>query len=620
MQDDVFIMKSLRHISVAVAGVLLFAQATMSAQERPDSLRRAYDFPAAVEAGRKALEEADSLSRAAIEEELTLSQNGLSMMDYCSQPVVVAKYRFSTQDFFLFYPMPNRSWRPVPNQLDSLGGSDLARAMYIPDGEEHIYYSAKDRDGIRNIYHTQRRDSLWTIPALTNEHLTSSSDEIYPVLSDDGKSLYFASKGLYGMGGYDLYVSHWNDDTHDWGMPVNLGFPYSSPYDDFLFVNTDDGRYSMFASNRECASDSVYIYVLEYDSMPLRKKVGGVDELRGLAALVPQNDPSKMNYSQAVSGTAQEEDANVLRYMEKMGKVRSLRDSISIYSRNLDRLRARLSSDEVTDRQALTGEIMGKELAIPAMQVELEKAVKELQQIELDFLSSGVVIDPDKLRAEADREVVGTASDYVFSKNEMGEDLHFEFEKPVSTFDYSFKILETGQFAEDNTLPDGLIYQIQLFATSSKAGVEQLKGLSPVFEHENGGKNVYTVGLFKTYSDVLSQLNSVKKAGFKSAVIVAFRDGGEITVAKARSLEATAKPLYKVRIIPDDSQSLSEAVLNALRQSTDADIARVIDNGAVVFEIGPIDDREICETILTGLKAAGIENISIIEAGKTLAE
>lgn len=613
-------MKTLRHISVVVAGVLLFAQATASAQVKQDSLRRAYDFPAAVEAGLKALEDADSLSRAALEEDLILSQNGLSMMDYCSSPVVVAKYRFSIQDFFLFYPMRNRSWRPVPNQLDSLGGSDIARAMYIPEGEEHIYYSAMDRDGIRNIYHTELRDSLWTIPALTNEHLTSTSDEIFPMLSDDGKSLYFASKGLYGMGGYDLYVSRWNDELRDWGMPVNLGFPYSSPFDDFLFVNTDDGRYSMFASNRECARDSVYIYVLEYDNMPLRKKVGGVEELRELASLTPQNDPSKMNYSQAVSGTAQEEDANVLRYMEKMDNVRSLRDSISLYNRNLDRLRARLTSDEVTDRSALTSEIMSRELAIPAMQAQLEKAIRELQQIELDFLSSGVVIDPDKLRAEADREVVGAASDYVFSKNEMGGEPHFEFEEPVSVFDYSFKILETGQFAEDNTLPAGLIYQIQIFTSTSQATAEQLKGLSPVFEHKVSGKYVYAAGLFKSYSDALSHLNSVKRAGFKSAIIVAFRDGEDISVAKARALEATAKPLYKIRIIPDDSQSLPEAVLNALRDSTDADIARVIDNGTVVFEIGPIDDREACETIVAVLEAAGLENISIVDAGHTLAE
>lgn len=137
-----------------------------------------------------------------------------------------------------------------PNQLDSLGGDGLARAIYVPDGAGDIYYSAKDEEGIRNIYCTHLSDSLWSVPALINERMTSSSDEIYPMLSPDGQSLYFASKGLYGMGGYDLYVSQWNKETGDWDVPVNMGFPYSSPYDDFLFVNTADGKYSIFASNR----------------------------------------------------------------------------------------------------------------------------------------------------------------------------------------------------------------------------------------------------------------------------------------------------------------------------------------------------------------------------------
>ena len=35
-----------------------------------------------------------------------------------------------------------------------------------------------------------------------------------------------------------------------------------------------------FASNRECGRDSVTVYVLEYDSMPVRKAVSDVGELR----------------------------------------------------------------------------------------------------------------------------------------------------------------------------------------------------------------------------------------------------------------------------------------------------------------------------------------------------
>ena len=163
------------------------------------------------------------------------------------------------------------------------------------------------------------------------------------------------------------------------------------------------------------------------------------------------------------------------------------------------------------------------EIALPAHQKRLTAALKELQQIEMDFLSNGIVIDPDKLRAEADREMVGTPSHYVFSKNEPGPALDLDIEKPEPSFDYSFKILDVGQFAEDNTLPDGLVYQIQLFASVRKATERDLKGLSPVFSRPaSGGKTAWSVGVFRTYADALSRLNKVKSLGFKGAVITAF--------------------------------------------------------------------------------------------------
>lgn len=262
---------------------------------KADSCRMAYSFAEAVQYSESAVEALDSTASARAEEQLLMARNGLNMMSFCSQPTVVAKQTFPLKDFFLFYPLKDHSWRKTPNQLDSLGGDNLSRAIFIPDGSRDIYYSAKDEEGIRNIYATHLTDSLWSVPTLINEQMTSSSDEIYPMLSPDGQSLYFASKGLYGMGGYDLYVSNWNSETNDWDMPVNMGFPYSSPYDDFLFVNTEDGKYSIFASNRECGRDSVTIYVLEYDSMPVRKAVTDVDELRALASLNPARDHSRID-------------------------------------------------------------------------------------------------------------------------------------------------------------------------------------------------------------------------------------------------------------------------------------------------------------------------------------
>lgn len=581
---------------------------------KADSCRMAYNFAEAVQYSESAVEALDSTASARAEEQLLMARNGLNMMSFCSQPTVVAKQTFPLKDFFLFYPLKDHSWRKTPNQLDSLGGDNLSRAIFIPDGSRDIYYSAKDEEGIRNIYATHLTDSLWSVPTLINEQMTSSSDEIYPMLSPDGQSLYFASKGLYGMGGYDLYVSNWNSETNDWDMPVNMGFPYSSPYDDFLFVNTEDGKYSIFASNRECGRDSVTIYVLEYDSMPVRKAVTDVDELRALASLNPARDHSRIDNDAAVPDEGQQNESTK-RYMDKMREVRALRDSVARFGKNLEKMRSGLAGASGEEKARLTAEISDKEMMLPTLNSALNAAVKELQNIEMDFLANGIVIDTRKLQAEADKEIVGASSGYTFSKNSYGPALHLDIMKPKPTFDYSFMILPEGRFAENNTLPEGIIYQIRIFTLGRKATVADLNGLSPVFERTTtSGRHAYSVGLFKSYKDVLSNLNKVKNRGFRDAQIDAFHNGQVINVRKARELESKVRTLFMVKIFPEDGQSLSEQAIAAVHEHSDKDLIKSVEAGSVVFTTGPFEDKSQVDVLVAALKASGAENVSVSES------
>jgi len=576
-----------------------------------DSLVREYSFEEAASLYEAALRMApDSLSRQQIEDALLQAQNGRNMLDYGSRPSVVARQRLSVKDFFLYYPVADGSWRPVPNQLDTLAGNPLVHGMYIPDGIRELYYSSADADGIHNIYRTELRDTVWTVPELINENLTSSSDEIFPVLSPDGNSLYFASKGLYGMGGYDLYVSRWNRESHDWETPVNLGFPYSSPADDFLFMNTPDGKYSLFASNRECSRDSVWVYVLEYDSMPVRQALTDAAQAKALSRLIPDGDPTRLENRGAVSRVQEDDDTR--RYTEKMRQVRSLRDTVYAYGRTLDAARGRIDAATEEERATLAAEILRREAELAGMQDSLAAATAQLQKIEMDFLLSGVVLDPDKLQAEADREVVGASSGYAFSRKRMGDPVRMDILRPKPTFDYSFMILPEGRFAEDNTLPDGLVYQIQLFVMSTKATVAQIKGLSPVFCRTGAQqKYTYSVGVFRTYKDVLANLNRVKKQGFRSAFIVAFQDGKSIPVSQARELEKTIRTQYRIRILPPDGDSLSDSAILTIRALTPKDLSKETDGGSVSYVLGPFNDRTEVDRIVAALRADGLSGVSI---------
>ncbi len=501
---------------------------------KADSLRMAYDFRAALACYREAIKaEPDTTRHPYLETQRLLGENGANMMKFVYKPVVVAKKRFSIDDFFLYYPMEDWSWREFPNILDSLGQHPYAKALYAPDDEDVIFFSAQDENGVRNIYMTEDQDSIWSAPALLDEALVSSSDEVYPTLSGDGGTLYFSSRGLFGMGGYDLYYSTWNRRTKTWDTPVNLGFPFSSPYDDLLYYDSPDGEYTLFASNRECSPDSVYVYVLEHDSMPINT---AVDDPRELRELMKLNPPQAVKAEETQMTVPENEDTR--QYMVKINEVKDLRDSIYICEAEMDEARARYaSSDDVKERTELSAEITHLEQLQPLLQSRLENAVAELQSIEMDFLYRGIVIDPDKLIANVEgKPEVSKGPEYTFVRKNMGEPLDIEVEV-VDKFDYTFMILPEGRFAADNELPSGIVYQIQIFSINRKATIKELKGLSPVFEHVSGSRHNHAVGLFRTYADVLSQLNTVRRAGFKEAFIIAFLDGHSISVASARAME-----------------------------------------------------------------------------------
>ena len=584
-----------------------------------DSLRKAYCFGAALDAYEAAAKEAaDSLERQRCEDGAILAQNGLNMLGFCNKPVVVAREKFSLKDFFLYYPLPDRSWRPVPNALDTLGSGPV-NATWIPERASTLYFSAPDADGIRNLCRTQFADTVWTAPELLGEQLTSSGNEIFPMVSPDGQSLYFASDGLYGMGGYDLYVSHWNKEQREWDTPMNLGFPYSSPYDDFLFINSPDGKYSVFASNRGCAADSVFVYVLEYDSMPLRYNFDDAgEEIRTLAGLAPAAEASLVDNREVVSKPDEAENELQRRYVSRVQEVRRLRDSIYVRGLRVDAARDAFAAAGDAKRQEMAEGIIAMEESLVDLEDSLNTAVKLLGKLEMDIIMSGQVINPDMVQEIADREMKGSDNGYAFSAHSLGEVPEMTVLEPVKAFDYSFMILPEGRFAEDNTLPSGLVYQIQLFTSSKQATADKLRGLSPVFWRRSASlKFTYYAGLFRTYKDVLANLNKVKRAGFKSAFIVAFNNGKSITVQAARKMEQTAVNTYNIRIKVGGDGSLTESAKTVLLSITGKELARNVDaDGTVTYVVGPYRDRTEAATTATALRANGFPSAEVEEIAK----
>lgn len=92
-------------------------------------------------------------------------------------------------------------------------------------------------------------------------------DEDAPFLHPDGKTMYFSSKGHTTMGGYDIFESS-IDSMGNWSTPINMGHPINTPDDDIYFVLTADGRNAYLSSVKESGYGLQDIYTIR----PFEKK------------------------------------------------------------------------------------------------------------------------------------------------------------------------------------------------------------------------------------------------------------------------------------------------------------------------------------------------------------
>ena len=116
--------------------------------------------------------------------------------------------------------------------------------------------------------------------------------------------------------------------------------------------------------------------------------------------------------------------------------------------------------------------------------------------------------------------------------------------KPKNNQESEFAILPKSPYSAtnpipvDNSLPDGVVYKIQLGAFSKPLSANAFKGLTPLSgEKLDNGIVKYYVGFFRRFADAGDALRKVQEYGFKDAYIVAFYNRKTIHLERAKQLE-----------------------------------------------------------------------------------
>ena len=139
--------------------------------------------------------------------------------------------------------------KPLPfNTKDySLSNPSLSR-----DGKT-LYFSSNMPGSLGGV-------DIWKVSINGNEYgkpenlgpkVNTEGNESFPFIADDNTTLYFASSGRQGLGGYDVYQIDLSKGTD----AVNMGKPINTEKDDFAFTFNKAKNIGFLSSNRNGNDD-----------------------------------------------------------------------------------------------------------------------------------------------------------------------------------------------------------------------------------------------------------------------------------------------------------------------------------------------------------------------------
>ncbi len=147
---------------------------------------------------------------------------------------------------------------------------------------------------------TINKNGTYGEPQNIGSHVNSSARENFPYV--DGNILYFSSDRPTSKGGLDIFMVPLDDPD---AIPVNLGAPINSEYDDFCFVIDRQHKKGFFSSNRPDGKgeDDIYSFVQETEIQECKQVIKGVIRDKETNEIIPGAIVSMYSHNNIVLAT-----------------------------------------------------------------------------------------------------------------------------------------------------------------------------------------------------------------------------------------------------------------------------------------------------------------------------
>ena len=146
--------------------------------------------------------------------------------------------------------------------------------------------SVRNAEGQASLYSSMKMIDQWSKPeAVTSINELGNAD--YPFVAGDGITMYYASDNEESMGGYDIFVTRYDSDNNSYLRPDNLGMPFNSPANDYMYVIDDLNNLGWFVSDRRQPEGKVcvYVFVPNASKQVYDYENGDPDQIAALARL-----------------------------------------------------------------------------------------------------------------------------------------------------------------------------------------------------------------------------------------------------------------------------------------------------------------------------------------------
>ncbi len=161
-----------------------------------------------------------------------------------------------------FTEFKNGKWSPLANMGSNINSNVWDSQPTVSyDGKTLIFSSMRPGgEGGADLWmSTKNAKGEWTVPVNMGNVVNTPEHELTPFIHSDSQTLYFASKGHKGLGGYDLYFSK-KDSSGNWMKPKNMGYPINTEHDENSFFVSLDGKKGYYATDRLNGPGGLDIY------------------------------------------------------------------------------------------------------------------------------------------------------------------------------------------------------------------------------------------------------------------------------------------------------------------------------------------------------------------------